>query len=173
MPTAREMKPMIVEAVREVIREEICTRLDNLEQQILDIITIKQQLTEQENTISNIEQSLEFTSSQKRDLNEKIIPDLNKKYNDLITKMCLNTFNLDTHRRKWTLIINGLKGDAGEPELVTRTKVRELAKHKLKIQGVDSHAFTACHRLSQSEDAGVILCFQDLYNRNEWLLKKN
>ena len=84
--------------------------------------------------------------------------------------MCLNTLNLDTHRRKWSLIINGLKGNAGEPELVTRTKVCELAKHKLKIQGVDSHAFTACHRLSQREDAGVILCFQDLYNRNEWLL---
>ena len=64
---------------------------------------------------------------------------------------------------------NGLKGDAGEPELVTRNKVRELAKHKLKIQGVNSHAFTACHRLSQREDAGV-LCFQDLCNRNEWLL---
>ena len=58
MPTAREMKPMIVEAVREVIHEEICTRLDNLEQQIFDIITIKQQLTDQENTIKNIEQSL-------------------------------------------------------------------------------------------------------------------
>ena len=84
--------------------------------------------------------------------------------------MCLNTLNLDTHRRKWTLIINGLKGDAGESELVTGTKVRELAKHKLKIQGVDSHVFNACHRLSQREDAGVILCFQDLYNRNEWLL---
>ena len=53
--------------------------------------------------------------------------------------MCLNTLNLDTHRRKWTLIINGLKG-------------------------VDSHVFNACHRLSQREDAGVILCFQDLYN---------
>ena len=77
--------------------------------------------------------------------------------------------NIDTHRRKWTLIINGLKGKSGESEMETRAKVRTFAKERLKVTGADSHSFRACHRLSQKDDAGIIVCFTDLYNRNEWL----
>ena len=32
MPTAQEMKPIVIEAVREVIREETMPRLDKLEE---------------------------------------------------------------------------------------------------------------------------------------------
>ena len=33
-PTAREMKPVIIEAIREVLQEEVCTRLDKLEEKV-------------------------------------------------------------------------------------------------------------------------------------------
>ena len=74
---------------------------------------------------------------------------MDKKFTELSTKMCLNLLNIDTHRRKWTVIINGLKGKSGESELETRAKVRTLAKDRLKVTVADAHTFRACHRLTR------------------------
>ena len=39
----------------------------------------------------------------------------------------MNILDLDTHRRKWSLIVNGLQGNPGETEMETRAKVRTFA----------------------------------------------
>ena len=77
--------------------------------------------------------------------------------------------DLDTHRRKWTLIINGLDGKQGESEHETRAIVRRFATEKLKLAGADSHPFGACHRLAQKDNAGIIIRFTDLTDKNSWL----
>ena len=43
------------------------------------------------------------------------------------------TIDLDVHRRKWTLTIHGLKGEAGEDEEVTRDACVKLAQDHLGI----------------------------------------
>ena len=151
MLTAREMKPIIIEAVREVIREEIIPRLDKLEENVEKFSDMKDMLLEQQKAITEIKDSLDFTENQINGICNKIIPDLDKKYGDLITNLCMNILDMDTHRRKWSIIINGIQGEAGEAERLTRSKAHSFACNKLKIPGADSHSFAACHRLAQNE----------------------
>ena len=169
MPTAREMKPVIIEAVREVIREEIMPRLDKLEENVEKFSDMKDMLLEQQKAITEIKDSLDFTENQINGICNKIIPDLDKKYGDLITNLCMNILDMDTHRRKWSIIINGIQGEAGEAERLTRSKAHSFACNKLKIPGADSHSFAACHRLAQNENSGIIIKFNDLHERNSWL----
>jgi hypothetical protein len=37
------------------------------------------------------------------------------------------------------------------------------------VPGADLHPFGACHRLAQKDDAGIIIRFSDLTDRNSWL----
>ena len=85
-----------------------------------------------------------------------MIPDLDKKFSEL-NNICINILDIDTDRRKWSIIINGLEGDQGEKEQETRAKVRKIAKDKLEVTGVDLHPFSACHRLSSEKEAGIII----------------
>ena len=169
MPTARELRPMIIEAVKEVIREEITSRLDDIEEKLLEITQIQDKLLEHDQHIKDIEKAMEFTSEQIKEINEHRIPDLGKRFDNITTQICLKTLDLDTHRRKWSIIMNGLEGHAGELESETSTKVRKFATDKLKVRGAESHMFGACHRLSYQENAGIIIKFSDLRDRNTWL----
>ena len=81
----------------------------------------------------------------------------------------MNILNIETHRRKWSLIINGIEGITNEPETETRSKARTMATTSLKVTVADSHLMTACHRLSQKANAPILVRFMDLANRNEWL----
>ena len=86
------------------------------------------------------------------------------------TNLASYTMDLDVHRRKWSLLIQGLKDAEGEDDHTTRTKCITLAKDKLRIlDAADTH-FLACHRLSRKADAGIILRFVDLSQRNRWLM---
>ena len=162
--------------IRQVLKEEITHRLDsletkvsNLEKQLLELTALKATVSKHETKIKEVAKSCEFSSNQISEIVDNKIPNLDKKFTELSTNMCLNILNLDTHRRKWTLIINGLHGNPGEPELETRNKVKHFAVNKLKVPGADSHLFSACHRLSQQANAGIIVRFNDLANRNDWL----
>ena len=149
MPTAREMKP-----VREVFREDVLPRLEKLEESLLDLTSIKTTLTEQGKTISTIEQSLEFTDRQVREMKDNIIPAVKTEMSKLVTNICMKSLDSDTHRRKWSLIIDGIKGNTGEPETVTRDKLRTFAVQQLKVQGADAHNLvhvTVCHKMQMQE----------------------
>ena len=120
MATISELTPIIRQAVKDAIREEVSDRLDKLEHKVSELTTMKSTLRDLGNQIKDLEKSLEFSSQEIKDLNEKFIPALDKKFSDLSTKICMNLLNIDVHRRKWSLIINGLKGKQGETEPETR-----------------------------------------------------
>ena len=63
---------------------------------------------------------------------------------------------MDTHRGKGSIIINGMQGEAGEAERLTRSKAESFACNKQKIPGADLHSFAACHPLAQNENSGII-----------------
>ena len=73
------------------------------------------------------------------------------------------------HERKWFLTIQGLKGPAGERETVTRQKCIDFAKTHLLVTDTKVTHVTACQRLSQQENASIIIKFLDLDQRNAWL----
>ena len=104
------------------------------------------------------------------EIKSTVVPNLDKKYENVTTKTCMNVLDIDTHRRKWSLVINGLKGEQNESDVITRNKVKEFATNVLKVDNAKNHNFSACHRLSQRPDSGIIIKFLDLSDRNAWLM---
>ena len=66
MPTAREMKPVIIEAIREVLQEEVCTRLDKLEEKVDELYEMKHILLDHQEKIKDLENSLDFTDNHRK-----------------------------------------------------------------------------------------------------------
>ena len=97
------------------------------------------------------------------------MPALTSHAEKVATALALQTLDLDVHRRKWSLTIQGIKGDAGEEDAVTRKACVDLARNHLGIADANEKGFSACHRLNKRKDAGIIIRFQDLSRRNEWL----
>ena len=71
MPTTREMKPIIIEDVREVIREAIMPRLAKLEENVEKFSDMKDMLLEQQKLLQ-IKDSLDFTENQINGICNKI-----------------------------------------------------------------------------------------------------
>ena len=71
------------------------------------------------------------------------------------------SLDIDMHRRKWSLTIQGLKGAADEDEDTTRQACVNLAKQHLKITDASVFDFSSCHRLANKENAGIIIRFKD------------
>ena len=172
----KEMKAAMGEVVRNIIREEITPQLSKLEDKVNALSDMQAQVIDLQNKVAKteakcqlIEDSVSSINDEVEELRSKTLPSMDKKIADMTTNLCMNMLDLDTHRRKWTVIVNGIKGDANEPELQTRKAVRKFAKEELKIQEPENHQFTACHRLAQKKDASIIIRFMDLAQRNEWL----
>ena len=157
--------PAILDAIRTVIKEEnkmIYERLDKIEKNL-------ESISELTNKVAEIENSIQFVTDQVEDLNTRVLPDMAKHNAEVATAQAMYMLDLDVHRRKWSLLIHGIKGQAGEDEGQTRRTVQEFAKNHLKVAGADSARFSACHRLSQQPNSGIIIRFCELSERNAWL----
>ena len=169
MENLQELIPHIRQAIREELSLEIIPRLIKLEKTIQEVSEMKETINNNRTRLDEQEKSITFNGQEIQAITNKTIPDLEAKFNDLTQKVCLNILNLETHRRKWSLIISGIKGIAQESEAATRSNIRVFAKTNLKVEGADSHPMAACHRLANSADAPIIVKFVDLAHRNEWL----
>ena len=109
------------------------------------------------------------TDSQFTELYESVVPKINEHMSNIATALTKRVLDLDVHRRKWSLNIQGLQGSASEDEKDTRSKVVDFAKNKLGIQDASVDDYGACHRLSQEANSGIIMRFLDLSQRNAWL----
>ena len=158
--------PVIRKTIEEIIEEKITPRLDNLDYKICELTRT---LSNHGQRLNEVEKSIQHTGDDLLELKTKTIPDLENKFKDLTSKMCMNMLDSDLYKRKWNLIMNGVEGIQGENENTTRTKVKAVAKNDLKVSGVDSIKLSACHRLAQTADAGIIIRFCDLKDRNQWL----
>ena len=81
----------------------------------------------------------------------------------------LQTLNTSMHRRKWNLVLHGIEGPINEEERQTREKCLKFAKEELKVKDANATRIAACHRLSSKENAGIIIRFCDLSQRDRWL----
>ena len=80
--------------------------------------------------------------------------------------LAMRHLELEEHRRKWVVIIHGFEGSANEAEDDTRAACLAMAKNSLRVSNADQTRVSACHRLGQNENSGIILRFTDLSERN-------
>ena len=160
-----QLKDELLVNIRETIRQEIqplVDRFDRMEKEIHVSSAIKTQ-------VSEMGESLEFLSRRLDDVSNTTLPTLTTHVERVATALALQTLNIDVHRRKWSITIQGLKIAAGEEDEDTRAACVKLAKDKLAIADASVVDFAAYHRLSRKENAGVIARFRDLGMRKRWL----
>ena len=116
-----------------------------------------------------VEEGLQFTSERLNTLAAEVIPAMADHMAQITESLAHQTLQIDVHRRKWNIIIHGIEGPAGELEHATRAKCIKFAQDILKVEDAASWHLAACHRLSQRANAGIILRFLDLAQRDRWL----
>ena len=101
------------------------------------------------------------------------MPSLNTHIENVATTLTLRIVDMELHRRKWGLIVQGVKGPPNEEENATRKSMIEFATNCLQIENASNLQFVACHRLSNKADAATLIIFVDLADRNRWLNHAN
>ena len=158
---SEEVKGSIRAEMQAVIKEEVSGRLERLE-------TSLQQMADLSQEVAAVKQSIEFTSQKLDDLHQSVLPVLASHIEQIATSLALQTLDLDMHHWKWSITIHGLKSKAKEDEAETRQACVNQATSHLCIPDASTSDFAACHHLAQ-KDAGVIIRFCDLAQRNLWL----
>ena len=97
------------------------------------------------------------------------LPAITDHISSIATALAMRQMDLEVHRRKWALVIQGVEGAAKEKEEDTRAACIALVRDALKVQTAMNTRVSACHSLSQDTDAGIIIRFTDLTERNLWL----
>ena len=178
--------PITIEDIRNVVKEEIGKALKEELNRALEIaiapvnaslatlttsITdIKNDITAINNKHREIEASLQFQDTTLKQY-ETMFQTMKDFVVDIATNLSMYVLDMDAHSRKWSIMVQGLPGVGGESESVTRQKCADLGK-KIKVQKpFASTNLAACHRLSQGANAGIIIRFTDLKDRNDWLAK--
>ena len=161
----RALIPAVNAAVAKAIKQEIKDL--KLQEKLRSIEEALQTVTNLGERIEATEKSLEFTASRLEKLVSVTLPKMNAHIAQVSESVAMENLELHVHRRKWNLIIHGVSGEAGEDPSTTRREILAFAENKLKVK--KAAPMMACHRLSQTKDAGIIVRFVDLADRDAWL----
>ena len=118
--------------------------------------------------ISSLEKSLSDLSDRYSTLTKSVLPAIASHVANVTNQLALKDLELETHGRKWNLLLYGIEGDEGEAQHKTRESVMKFAQEKLKLNITNIH-LAACHRLSRKRNAGIIIRFCDLSMRDLWM----
>ena len=119
--------------------------------------------------ITKIQTDLSDTTNIVTSIKADALPSLVKFLNQVVISQALTVLNGEVNKRKYALLVQGIKGPKGEDAKNTRTKLMNSAKTLLGIDAVASD-FAACHRLNFSEEnTGIHARFVDLSTRDLWL----
>ena len=157
-----DIDPVLLAAIRQVIREEVTKELKEIKESLATLVDINKRLEE-------VEKGLQFTSERLDSAIKTILPSLSAHMTQLSEGLAMQTLQIDVHRRKWNLIVHGIEGPANEDEKLTRAACIKFAKDILQVEDAESTRLAACHRLSRKADAGIIIRFCDLAQRDLWL----
>lgn len=154
--------PKILEAITFVVRQEN-VKLD------LKLTEVLVEMRDLKSKISDLEKGMDDCSFRCEKIRTDFLPGLNNKINDIASALSMHMIDIDNHSRKWSLIINGMKGEAHENQKDTRKACLDLARDHLGIRDAHKTPVAACHRLKQSQDAPVIIRFSNLDDRDDWI----
>ena len=119
--------------------------------------------------VEALETSVQASDSRVETVITDALPSITTHIASITTALAMRQLELEVHRRKWALIINGVAGAANERDDDTRASCIRLANDTLKVPNAGNTRISACHRLSQEPDAGILIRFTDLSQRNLWL----
>ena len=151
-----------IQAAQTALKQEWSQRLDRIEDQL-------KQLAEVGQTVSQVEDAIQFQSQRIDDLLKVTLPAITDYVEKMVNASVIQTLDLDAHRRKWSISIHGLPGPAGEDEATTRKACVALAQQHLRVPDAAEADIAACHRLKQEPNAGITIRFVDLSKRNKWM----
>ena len=152
----------ILAAITSAINDVIGERLDNIDSALNQLVQLNQRMVDVERAMQDTSDRLEAAVS-------TLLPSITRHMSQLAEGLARKQLEADVHSRKWNLVIHGLDGRAGEEGEVTRQTCKDFAKTALKVDDAEATIFSACHRLSQNPNAGIIIRFVDLAQRDRWL----
>ena len=155
------VSPAILAAIHEAVESAVSRAIEPWRNELQELRLKMTQMQDEKEALS-----FELASSREE------IDKLQKKSEDRATTSALKATDAEVHSRKWNLIIHGIPGEKGECETSTEQKVRDFAATDLRIEEAknrESLPFSACHRLQQKQNAGIIVRFSNLADRNNWL----
>ena len=119
--------------------------------------------------VAELQHSAQDSSDRMDKVSNTFLPAISSQITKVASALAERMLDMEIHGRKWSLIINGLDGVAGEDDVTTRVKCVSLAKD-LGVSDAATTTFAACHRLDHSKaNAGIIVRFTDLAQREAWL----
>ena len=146
------------------ISDELIKRVQSLESEVAEVRSLD--LT---NKIQTIQSDLSSHETLMNNLKKDTLPSLVGHLNQVVNALALTHLNSEVNRRKYTLVVHGIKGQRKEEASVTRKKLIDSAKTLLGVSAAESD-FAACHRLNFNEpDTGIHARFVDLSKRDIWL----
>ena len=165
---------MVDKSVSDAIKAAVAEALEQyLEPKLAPLVkelrAVRESLDSYRKKLDDVEKSASDTADRLEHITTSVLPALANHVSSIACGLALQTLDLDVHRRKWSLVLHGLDGPANEDAQVTRKVAVDFARDKLKVIDADSARFGACHRLQSSPNAGVIVRFNDLAERNRWL----
>ena len=163
-PTTRseDVDESMLKAIRKCIDEA-------LEPIKTDISQIRNSITTINTRITDIERGIEFTTKRVEDTIKNILPAMSDHMSKIAQGLAKQTLAMDVHRRKWNLVLHGLSGEPGEDADKTRDTCLRFAEQALQIPNAAQTHLSACHRLSRKKDAGIIIRFCDIRDRDKWM----
>lgn len=156
------VSPELLAAVKIAVEEVVGSKLAKIDKALSDLVALNQRM-------AAVEAAMQATSDRLEDAITNMLPALTAHVSHLTEALARRQLELEVHRRKWNLVIHGLKGDAKEDGTVTRAKCLRFAQEVLQVPDAEDTPLAACHRLAQGADAGIILRFVDLADRDAWL----
>ena len=156
----------IAAAVKKAIHEELGDRLTKIDETLNRLGDLHDKLHDK---VEALDVSLKYTNDRIESLVKNTLPALSVHIAHITENLAHQTLQIDNHRRKWNLILHGVDGAAGEDEAATRRATIDFVKESLKVQDAEHARLAACHRLSRNANAGIIIRFCDLADRDRWL----
>ena len=156
----------LIDAIRIAVHQALKEERKEINENLSSIVN---QLKELNKKYQDIEHSIKDCSSRLEQTLTEFLPNLNKKIVDISSALAIRVLDIDTHRRKWSLVVQGVPGVAGEAASVTRESCVSIAKTYLGVSDASTADMAACHRLNNQENASILIHFLDLDKRNRWL----
>ena len=110
-------------------------------------------ITRMQLTVTALETAAQDMDVRVETIETASLPALATHIASVTTNLATYVLEQDVHRRKWSLIIHGIKGAEREDELTTRQTCIALAAETLRVPNAVNTQLSACHRLSKKANA--------------------
>ena len=125
--SADENRAIMLEELASLIADELGPRLLRVEEQLARVVSLKDKVTE-------LEKAMQYTADVQQELMQTTLPALATHVENVTTTLTLRTIDMEIHRRKWSLIVQGVQEPPNEDEPATRKCTVDFPTNCLHIE---------------------------------------